>query len=203
MKILVTAFEPFGGDETNPSQTTLQLLADQIGSAQISKLVLPVVFYEATEKLCQAIENIKPDAVVSLGLAGGRQGISVERIAINLIDARIADNAGNQPRDLPIINDGPAAYFSSLPVREIVENLQKDDLPAHISYSAGTFVCNQVMYGLLDYLHEHHPSTIGGFIHLPYLDSLVKDDHTAFLTQAQMSQGVETAIRTIIESIEK
>ena len=203
MKILISAFEPFGGDEINPSQTTLQLLPDQIGSAQISKLVLPVVFYEATEKLCQAIENIKPDAVVSLGLAGGRQGISVEKIAINLIDARIADNAGNQPRDLPIIDEGPAAYFSSLPVREIVENLQKVDLPAHISYSAGTFVCNQVMYGLLDYLHEHHPSTIGGFIHLPYLDSLVKDDHTAFLTQAQMSQGVETAIRTIIESIEK
>jgi len=203
MKILVTAFEPFGGDEINPSQTTLQLLPEQIDSAQLYKLVLPVVFYEATEKLYQAIEEIKPHAVLSLGLAGGRRGISVEKIAINLIDARIADNAGNQPHDLPIINEGPAAYFSSLPVREIVENLQKEGLPAQISYSAGTFVCNQVMYGLLDYLHKHQPSAIGGFIHLPYLDSLVKDDQTAFLTQAQMSQGVETAIRTIIESIEK
>ncbi|WP_342424498.1 pyroglutamyl-peptidase I [Paenibacillus sp. FSL E2-0178] len=175
MKILITGFEPFGGELVNPSLEAVQRLENYIGGAEIVKRSLPVVFQKSVETLISYMEAEKPDAVVCIGQAGGVSGITVERIAVNLMDAPIADNEGCQPEDVPVCADGPNAYFSSLPVKRIVQRIKDNGLPAFLSNSAGTYVCNNTMYGLLHHIEQHYPAMRGGFIHVPYIPEQVLD----------------------------
>lgn len=168
MKYLVTGFEPFGGEKVNPAWEAVKLLPDSIAGATLIKAQLPTVFSKGAGVLDALIQRHRPDTVLCLGQAGGRPGLSVERVAINLRDASIPDNEGNQPRDEPIVTEGRTAYFSNLPTRSLVEHLGGKGYPAALSYSAGTYVCNEVMYRLLYIIDTSFPKMRGGFIHVPY-----------------------------------
>lgn len=168
-RLLITGFEPFGGETVNPSWEVARALhGRQVGTAQVVAEQLPCVFAQSLPALRAALRRHRPQWVVCLGLAGSRSAISLERVAVNLCDARIADNAGVQPAGSPVVAGGPAAYFTRLPVKALVQRLQADGLPAELSLSAGSFVCNQVMYGLLHALRRR-PQVPAGFIHLPPL----------------------------------
>ncbi|KQN68763.1 MULTISPECIES: pyroglutamyl-peptidase I [Rahnella] len=170
-KVLVTGFEPFGGERVNPSWEVVKQLGDlELSGAQIVVRQLPCVFGKAIEALNAAIDDVHPEMVLCVGQAGGRSDFSVERVAINIDDARIPDNEGNEPVDAAIVADGPAAYFSSLPIKTIVNGLRESGIPASVSQTAGTYVCNHVMYGLMHRLAQPSCNVVkGGFIHIPYL----------------------------------
>jgi len=164
--VLITGFEPFEGARINPSwEAASQLNERMIGGVKVVARQLPCVFGHSLEVLEQAIDELDPVLVIAVALAGGRTDISVERVAINIDDARIADNAGNQPIDEPIIVAGPAAYFSTLPIKSIVSGIREAGIPASVSQTAGTFVCNHVMYGLLHRLRRRKARA--GLIHVP------------------------------------
>lgn len=167
-RILLTGFEPFGGDQINPSWEIAKALNGQkIAGVNIIARMLPCVFGEALKVLQQSIDEVNPDLVLALGQAGGRSDFSIERIAINIFDARIADNAGAQPIDQPVVNGAPAAYFSTLPIKTMMAGLRAAGHPASVSQTAGTFVCNHVFFGLQ---HALHGSGVrSGFMHLPLL----------------------------------
>lgn len=168
LRILLTGFEPFAGDSVNPSWMVAQQLSRaSIAGAQVQAVQLPCVFGISVQVLAQALAHHQPDVVLALGLAQGREGISIERVAINVDDARIPDNAGQQPIDTPVVPGGPAAHFSTLPIKRLAQGLQQAGHPAHISQTAGTFVCNHVFYALQHQLHGLR--AISGFIHLPAL----------------------------------
>ena len=168
LRILITGFEPFGGDSVNPSWLVAQHLSRaSIAGAQLQALQLPCAFGLSVQVLAQALVQHQPDVVLALGLAQGREGISIERVAINVDDARIPDNAGQQPIDTPVVPGGPAAYFSTLPIKRLVQGLQQAGHPAHISQTAGTFACNHVFYALQHHLHGQR--AMSGFVHLPAL----------------------------------
>lgn len=169
-RILLTGFAPFGGEQINPSWQAVQQLQgwQPDDETEVQTIELPCVFGQSLEKLQQAITEFNPVLVIAVGQAGGRNAISLEKVAINYQDARIADNAGNQPLGEPVIADAPTAYFSSLPLKAIVQSLRQHEIPAEISYSAGTFVCNHVFYGLMHALATS-PKVRAGFIHIPYL----------------------------------
>ena len=168
MRILVTGFEPFGGQSLNPSWEVARALHGlKLEGAQVTSVQLPCVFAQALPALQQALAHLSPDIVLALGQAEGRCDFSVERVAINVQDARIPDNAGAQPIDVPVIAGGPAAYFSTLPIKTLVAGLKATGFPASVSQTAGTFVCNQVFYAL-----QHSLAGLGvhsGFVHLPLL----------------------------------
>ena len=168
LRILIAGFEPFGGDSVNPSWLVAQHLSRaSIAGAQVQALQLPCVFGVSAQVLVQALAQHQPDVVLALGLAQGREGISIERVAINVDDARIPDNAGQQPIDTPVVPGGPAAYFSTLPIKRLVLGLQQAGHPAHISQTAGTFACNHVFYALQHHLYGQR--AMSGFVHLPAL----------------------------------
>jgi pyroglutamyl-peptidase len=167
-RILLTGFEPFGGDSVNPSWLVAQHLAGvQFAGAQLQAVQLPCVFGLSAQLLVQALAQHQPDVVLALGLAQGREGISIERVAINVDDARIPDNAGQQPIDTPVVPGGPAAYFSTLPSKRLAQGLQQAGHPVNISQTAGTFVCNHVFYALQHHLQGQR--VMSGFVHLPAL----------------------------------
>ena len=200
MKILLTAFEPFGGEKINAAQEAAALVKNEIAGAKIVKMAVPVVFGESVEAVVAAIRRERPDAVLCLGQAGGRAELTPERVAINLDDARIPDNAGNQPIDQPIFPDGAPAYFSTLPVKAMVHAIRQTGLPASLSNSAGTFVCNHLMYGLLYHTARTWPEIRGGFMHLPFLPEQVTDKPgTPCLSREEMAAGIEAALKAIIE----
>ncbi len=194
MKILVTAFEPFGGDAVNPTMEALARLAPREG---LSRLVLPVSFSGAGREIARAMEALRPDAVLSLGLAAGRDRITPERVAINLDDARIPDNDGFTPVDAPIVPDGPDAYFSTLPVREIARRIGALGIPAGLSLSAGTYVCNHVMYTALHLAKTRYPGTKCGFLHVPYMDEMPHDRSKPSLPLGDIVRAVEEAVRAV------
>ena len=166
--VLLTGFEPFAGDAVNPSGDAVQLVAAEwTGPETLVIAVLPVTFAGAAERVRELIAEHSPDVVIATGLAGGRSEISIERVAVNLIDARIPDNDGAQPVDTPVVARGPAAYFSTLPIKRLREALAKAGIPAEISQTAGTYVCNHVFYGLMHAL-KRRPGVRGGFVHIPY-----------------------------------
>ena len=166
--ILVTGFEPFGGQSLNPSWEVAHALHGwTLEGAQITSVQLPCVFAQALPALQQALAQHHPDIVLALGQAEGRCDFSVERVAINVMDARVADNAGAQPIDVPVIAGGPAAYFSTLPIKSLVAGLKAAGFPASVSQTAGTFVCNQVFYALQHTLAGR--GVHSGFMHLPLL----------------------------------
>nr|WP_315522230.1 pyroglutamyl-peptidase I [Olegusella massiliensis] len=167
MKLLLTAFDAFGGDKLNASQLALDQLPDEIEGVRLQKLFIPTEFQKAPALIRQTIQELLPDAVVSLGQATGRRTLTVERIGVNLIDARIPDNSGNQPKDQCIVPQGPDALFSNLPTRQMVEAMQHVGIPAELSYTAGTYVCNSVLYSTRYLCLTHYPNILSGFIHLP------------------------------------
>jgi pyroglutamyl-peptidase len=168
-KVLITGFEPFGGSTVNPSQEIARNLhGHEISGHEVVAALLPCVFGAANVELRRQVRAVKPSLVICLGEAGGRTAITPERVAINVDDARIPDNAGNQPVDRPVVRGGRAAYFSTLPVKAIVAGLRAQDVPAEVSQTAGTFVCNHVFYGLMHELRLRRGAR-GGFIHVPYL----------------------------------
>nr|WP_320146536.1 pyroglutamyl-peptidase I [uncultured Anaeromusa sp.] len=170
MKVLLTGFDPFGGEAVNPAlEAVKQLNGVVIAEANVVTREIPTVRGKAIEALERAIREVQPDVVIAVGQAGGRVDITPERVAINVDDFRIPDNEGNQAVDEAVVADGPAAYWSTLPIKKIVAVLREDGIPASVSNSAGTFVCNHVFYGLMHYLQQEGNIRRGGFIHIPYL----------------------------------
>ncbi len=172
--ILVTAFRPFGGDGINPTERILSSLPDELDGKHIFKLLLPVEFEEAPRMAARSLMRIRPSAVVMLGQAGGRRDITPERVAINIMDASIPDNAGYEPKDVPLASDGPAAYFATLPIKHIVERLRSQGLSAAVSNSAGTYVCNALMYGVLHEIARRGLDIKAGFVHFPFIREQVE-----------------------------
>lgn len=195
MKILVTGFDPFGGESINPSEEAVKRIKEEINGAKIIKLTIPTVREKSLKAIEYAIEIHKPDIVISIGQAGGRFDITPERIAINIDDFRIKDNDGNQPTDEPVRKDGEIAYITSLPVKAMVEHMKKNEVPASVSYTAGTFVCNHVMYGVLYMIDKKYPNIKGGFIHIPYVTSQVIDKRNMpYMSLDEIVKGLELAI---------
>ncbi|MGG0916253.1 pyroglutamyl-peptidase I [Bacillus amyloliquefaciens] len=169
-KVLLTGFDPFGGETVNPSWEAVKRLNGAAeGPASIVSEQVPTVFYKSLAVLRGAVKKHQPDIIICVGQAGGRMQITPERVAINLNEARIPDNEGNQPVGENISQDGPAAYWTGLPIKRIVEEIKNEGIPAAVSYTAGTFVCNHLFYGLMDEIACRHPHIRGGFIHIPYI----------------------------------
>lgn len=201
MKILLTAFEPFGGDTVNPAQEAVALVADTVAGAQIVKIDVPVVFGKAIETVRAAMEREQPDAVLCIGQAGGRIGLTPERVAINCDDGRIPDNEGNQPVDQPVMADGAPAYFATLPVKAMVNAIKAAGVPASLSNTAGTYVCNHLMYGVLYHIAKSYPAMRGGFMHVPFLHEQVSNrPNTPSLSRADIVTGIEAALKAIVEN---
>lgn len=168
--VLVTGIEPFDGETLNPSWEAAQAVDGQVRhGARIVARQLPCVIADVRQALVNAIEEVNPALVICLGQAGGRADISVERVAINIVDARIPDNAGRQPVDEPVVAGGPVAYFSALPIKAIVKRLRDAGIPASVSQTAGTYNCNAIFYALLHEIATARPALRGGFVHVPYL----------------------------------
>ena len=193
--ILVTGFEPFGGETMNPSWEVCERLPREIGGARVETCLVPCVFRRAIEVVADAIERFRPVIVLSIGQAGGRSVLGVERVAINVDDARIADNDGRQPIDEPVAPDGPAAHFATLPVKAMAEAIRRAGVPAEVSNTAGTFVCNHLMYGVLHVIAARGFDTRAGFIHVPYADEQVTDKPpVASMAIAAMVKGIAAAL---------
>ena len=203
MKILVTAFEPFGGELLNSSREALTLVDKKTAGADIIKLILPVVFGESARLLQTAVRREAPDAVLCLGEAAGRDCITPERVAINLEDARIPDNAGAAPQDRPVEPGGPDACFTTLPVKRMALAIREAGLPAMVSLSAGSFVCNHLMYSLLRFCQKEYPRTRAGFMHLPLLtaQAAAKTPPLPGFEAVDLARGIEAAISAIAQSL--
>ncbi|HXS51273.1 MAG TPA: pyroglutamyl-peptidase I [Usitatibacter sp.] len=197
--MLVTGFEPFGGDTVNPSWEVCERLPAAIGGMRVETCRVPCEFRRAIEVVADAIERHRPSLIVSLGLAAGRTHIGVERVAINVDDARIADNAGAQPVDEPVAAGGPPAYFSTLPVKAMVAAMRRAGVPAEVSNSAGTFVCNHLMYGVLHFLAARGKSARAGFVHVPSSEAMVLEKRGApSMAVATMVRGIEAGIEAAL-----
>lgn len=204
MKILITGFDPFGGASVNPAYEAVKLLPNEIKGADIIKLEIPTVFKKEGEVLEAGIEEYNPDIVICVGQAGGRSGITVEKVAINLMEARIPDNEGRQPVDEPVCSDGENAYFAKLPIKAMVQKMREQGIPARISYTAGTYVCNDVMYRLLYMIEKKYHNMKGGFIHVPYLPEQVIDlpDGIPSMSAEMIAQAIECGVEAALENEE-
>ncbi|WP_167142789.1 pyroglutamyl-peptidase I [Canibacter zhoujuaniae] len=198
MRILVTGFDPFDGEEINPAREAVFALPDEIAGAAIIKAEVPTEFMQSTILMRELIAQHSPDIVLCVGQAGGISGLNAERVAINLQDARIPDNAGYAPLDAPVIADGPAAYFATLPVKAMVRAAREAGLSAQVSYSAGTFVCNHLMYVTLHELRER-PDTRAGFVHIPYLpEQVAKRPGVPAMPLAETVRGLSEMISAAV-----
>jgi len=200
MKILVTGFEPFGKETINPALEAVKKLDNKINGAEVVKTKIPTVFGKAIEKLEKEIEKEKPDIVICVGQAGGRSKITVERVAINIDDATIKDNEGNKPVDNKIFKDGGNAYFSRLPIKTIVKEMTKNKIPASISNTAGTFVCNHLMYGLLYLIDKKYPNMWGGFIHVPFIPEQTLNKEAPSMSLDDIIKGLTIVIETTVKT---
>ena len=186
-KLLITGFDPFGGELINPAWEAVKLLPDTIGEYNLYKLEIPTVYQRAGEKVLSAAQTLRPDVILCIGQAGGRKAVTPERVAINVRDARICDNAGNRPEDESVVPGAPTAYFTTVPIKKMTQAISTAGYPAAVSDSAGTFVCNDVLYTLL---HHYADTEVRvGFIHVPFLPeqgqpSLPLADTVAALTAA-------------------
>lgn len=194
-KLLISGFEPFGGETLNPSWEAVSRLPENIGKYSLSKLLLPVVFGKAAEIAISTADAIQPDVVICIGQAGGRIAITPELVAINLRHGNIPDNEGNQPKDEPIIKGGKEAYFSTLPVRNISEAVSEAGVASSVSYSAGAYVCNDLLYSLL--AHFDNSKTRVGFIHIPYSTEQAKQPS---MDIADIVKGLTVAIEHLDQS---
>ena len=201
-KILVTGFGPFGGESINPALEAVKVLNGKIiAGAEVVTCELPVVGHECIEKMIGFIKEVDPVLVVAVGQAGGRVDITPERVAINVDDFRIKDNAGRQPVDEPVAADGPAAYWSTLPIKAMVNHMRSGGIPASVSNSAGTYVCNNIFYGLMHYLASEGNRRRGGFIHIPYLpEQAARNPGQASLALDTIVRGLELAIEAAMNT---
>ncbi len=200
MKILVTGFDPFDKDIINPAYEAVKRLPDEIREAKIIKLEIPTSFERSRIAIEEAIEKYSPNVILSIGQAGGRNEITIEKVAINLLEARIKDNDGYQPLDKPIKEDGQTAYFTNLPIKGMVSHIKENNIPANISYTAGTFVCNSVMYNILYLIDKKFPHIKGGFIHVPFLpeQAVLKNPIPSSMSLDMISKAIELAIEAIL-----
>lgn len=199
-KILVTGFDPFGGEPINPSIEAVKRLPDTIKGVTIVKLEIPTVRYAAIEKIDAAIQKEDPDVILSVGQAGGRFDMTVERVGINQDDFRIPDNGGFQPVDAPIYEDGAPAYFATLPIKAMVKYIQEANIPASVSNTAGTFVCNHVLYGVRYLVETKYPHKKSGFVHIPFMTEQVTDKkNMPSLSLETMTRALEAALEAIID----
>ena len=183
MKVLVTGFEPFGGETVNPAQQIVERLPQQVAGAQVVRRIVPCVFGRSIEAVRQAVEQERPDVVICIGQSGGRDAICPERVAINISDARIPDNAGNQP------------------IKAIAAAVRQAGIPCQVSNTAGTYVCNHLMYGLLYHIQRSFPGVRGGFIHVPFLPQQVEQKPgTPSLPLDDMVQAILIAIETCVNT---
>ena len=189
--LLITGFDPFGGETVNPAWEAVSRLPDVIGDYRLTKLQIPTVFGLAAERVLAAALQDAPDVILCVGQAGGRDAVTPERIAINCMDARIADNAGNQPREMAVVPGGPDGIFSTVPVALMVEAITAAGLPGRVSNTAGTFVCNDTLYRLLH--HYAHTSVRVGFIHVPHLPQQAKEGG-ASMPLEDIIRGLSAAI---------
>ncbi|MCK9191663.1 MAG: pyroglutamyl-peptidase I [Sphaerochaetaceae bacterium] len=196
MKILVTGFDPFGGEKINPAIESVKLLPHKISGCEVVKLEIPTVVFKSLKLIDETIAREKPDFVLSIGQAGGRADITVERIGINCDDCRITDNEGNQPIDTKVFEDGPDAYFVNLPIKAMVKNIQDANIPASVSNTAGTFICNHVCYGVRHICTTKYPKVKSGFIHIPFLPEQVIDKRN------MPSMELNTMVNAITKAIE-
>ena len=204
MKILVTGFDPFGGEKVNPALEAVKSLPSEIHGAEIHWVEIPTVFYRSADVLETAIVRFQPDAVLCIGQAGGRASLTPERVAINQDDARIPDNQGNQPIDTPIRLDGQAAYFSTLPIKAMVQAIKEEELPATVSNTAGTFVCNHLMYQALYLADKKFPHMRAGFMHIPYMtEQVINKPNTASMSLTDIVRGIQVAIGAIVDYKDK
>lgn len=204
MRFLMTGFDPFGGEAVNPAWQAVQGMASVIGGHEVHKAMVPTVFRKSGEVLLHLIAQHRADVVICVGQAGGRSDISLERVAINIDDARIPDNAGQQPIDKPIYIPAENAYFSNLPIKRIVLALREKDIPASVSNTAGTFVCNHIMYTLLHHIYTKDIGVkFGGFVHVPYaLAQVVDKPGVPSMEIATMTRALEVIIETMATSTE-
>jgi pyroglutamyl-peptidase len=195
-RVLLTGFEPFGGEDLNPSWAAVRLAAaTPVPGVDLHIQLLPCVFGAATEVMWDAVELLDPDVVIAVGQAGGNTALAIERVAVNLEDATIADNAGVQPVDRPIVADGPVGYFATIPVRECVAAARATGVPAGLSDSAGRFVCNHVMYGLLHRASTRRPGRLtGGFVHVPFAPEQVLDADRPCLPSSTAAAGLRAIV---------
>ena len=198
MHILVTAFDPFGGETVNPAQLAVEALEERIGAHRVTKFIVPTVFGLSGDLVTAEMDRLCPDAVVCVGQAGGRDAITPERVAINIMDAKKPDNAGRIPADVPVISGGPAAYFSTLPVKGMASAVESAGLPAKLSNTAGTFVCNQLLYRCLHHAAVRMPACRCCFIHVPYIPAQTADKPGTFAMELQdIVKGLTAAIEAI------
>ncbi|MBQ6472173.1 MAG: pyroglutamyl-peptidase I [Victivallales bacterium] len=190
IKVLLTGFTPFGRNTVNPSWEAVKLV-QAFDGMELHRLEIPTVFGKSAQILEEALENIEPDLVLCIGLAAARDSICLERIAVNISDAKSPDNEGNVPHDKVIRLDGPAAYWSNLPCEKLVVALEEEDIPARLSFSAGTFVCNHVFYSLMYLIDTKYPQMTGGLAHIP---------STTVLPLDTVARGLEVILRLCCQS---
>ena len=196
MRVLITGFEPFGGEIVNPALEAVMKIENKLDHIDVIKAKLPVVFHQSISVLKQLIESHNPNIVICVGQAGGRTSITLERVGINVDDARIPDNKGNTPVDQKINPDGPDAYFSSLPIKAIVSAINESGIPASVSNTAGTYVCNHILYGLCDLIASSFLNIKGGFMHVPFApEQVVKNPGQPSMSVENIVSAIETAIR--------
>ncbi|MCH4569822.1 pyroglutamyl-peptidase I [Bacillus sp. ES1-5] len=194
--VLLTGFDPFGGESINPAWEVAKSLHEKtIGEYKIISKQVPTVFQKSISVLKEYIEELNPEMIICIGQAGGRPDITIERVAINIDDARIADNEGNQPVDVPVVEEGPAAYWSTLPMKAIVKRLQEEGIPASVSQTAGTFVCNHLFYGLMRELEKQDKKIKGGFVHIPFLPEQASNySGQPSMSLSTIRKGIELAV---------
>lgn len=198
--VLVTGIEPFDGESLNPSwEVARRLDGEQLAGATLVARQLPCVISRVNPALFHMLATLRPALVLCLGQAGGRADITLERVAINLVDARIPDNAGQQPVDEPVFPEGPAGYFTTLPIKAMVQALRREGIPASVSQTAGTYNCNAIFYGLCHYIASRQAPMRGGFVHLPYLPEMAAAHPGApSMALATQRDAVKTLIRTAL-----
>ncbi|WP_258083442.1 pyroglutamyl-peptidase I [Thermococcus thermotolerans] len=200
MKVLVTGFEPFGGEEINPSWEAVSRLPDEIDGAEIVKRQLPVTFNGVRKILPKFIVDERPDVVILTGQAGGRPNVTVERVAINVMDSKMPDNEGFAPEDEPVFDGAPAAYFATLPIKAIVSALREAKIPAGISNTAGTYVCNTAMFTALHTIAVAGMETRAGFIHVPFSHEQALEKPRPSMAVETIKKAFEVAIRTSLKA---
>ncbi len=204
MRVIVTGFEPFGGERVNPSARAAEALAAAgIDGVTVTQLVLPVVRFRAVEMAVEMVERLRPEILLMLGEAGGRARIMLERVALNVDDFRMPDNGGHHPIDEAIVPGGPAAYFSTLPLKEMVQRMLGRGVPAAVSNSAGTYLCNHLSYGVLHHLALRRLPVRAGFIHLPYLpeQAAVRTVETPSMALETILSGLEAATAAVRDAV--
>ena len=200
MKVLVTGFDPFGGEKINPSIEAVKRLPEELCEAVLIREEIPTSRVRGMERMKELIAIYDPDIIVSVGQAGGRASITIERVGINVDDYGIPDNDNDQPQDEPIVENGPAAYFTTLPIKKMVQTMRDSGIPAAVSNTAGTFVCNHVIYETGHLIATKYPGKRFGFIHIPYLpEQVVEKASVPSMPLELIVKGLTVAIRAIVE----